>query len=384
MPGTPGRVVSTAGTAARTRSGPAHARRRARHASASHRLPIRLAFVLAVLVALIASSSAAWGLFSTTTSQTNNFDAGNIAAATSFTAGSVTASSAVLSWTAPVGYTPTGDTITQSSGTLAGTCSNSNPTSGCTVTGLSVATPYTWTLTYSYGGWKAQVTVTATTASNLTYSATGTAATRTNSGSLTVSYPTGTNVNDLLLLVEVTHAQSTPATPSGWSPIADVGRTANNGHGNPIELTVFWKLAGSGESSVTVTTSGTAGAWVVRYARSSGYPPNPATATASVPTGTTASGNNTPPSTFTPSPNVTTNQADATVISIGAVNTSDTLSLSTAQSFTARSTPTISNVAALGVADQLVPTAAGSDASPTWSEGSANSDSWAWATVAFY
>jgi hypothetical protein len=91
--------------------------------------------------------------------------AGAITAATGFTASSVTASSAVLSWTAPAGYTPTNWTITQTSpaGSVTGTCSGTEPSSGCNVTGLSRSTAYTWTLTYFYDSWQATTTTSTTT-----------------------------------------------------------------------------------------------------------------------------------------------------------------------------------------------------------------------------
>jgi hypothetical protein len=118
-------------------------------------------------------------------------------------------------------------------------------------------------------------------------------------------------------------------------------------------------------------------AWVVRYIRDGGYPPNPAVATATVQQGTASAS-----STLTPNPDDTTNQAFATVVSIAAIKATNTLSLSAAQGFAFRN-QTNSGGVALGLADQFVPTSGGTDTSPTWSQ-SGTAAIWAWTTVAFY
>jgi hypothetical protein len=209
------------------------------------------------------------------------------------------------------------------------------------------------------------------TSSPLVYAARGTATTWTASSSAqSVSYPSGTNTDDLLFLVLENTANATPPTVSGWTKIADQGQTN-------FRFTLWWKLA-AGETSVSVTPTGssTMTAWVVDVTRTSGYPPNPAVATATVQQGGAAAS-----ATFTPSPNVTTNQAFATVISFAAVKAANTLSLSTPQGFTLQN-QTNSGGVALGVAIQFVPTSGGTDTSPTWSQ-SGTAAVWAWATVAF-
>jgi hypothetical protein len=212
----------------------------------------------------------------------------------------------------------------------------------------------------------------------LVYSATGTATTFTTSGSHTVNYPTGTNTNDLLFLVVENSANNSPATPTGWTLLTDQSMTSPQA----MNFAVYWKLA-AGETSVLVTDTGTgtgASAWVIQYVRPGGYPPNPVLATAAVQAGNAAAS-----ATLTPSPDVTTNLASATAISIVAIRAANTLSFSTPHGFafenTVTSTPGTASLA-LGVGDQFVPTVGGSDTSPTWSQ-TGTAAQWAWVTVAF-
>ncbi len=81
--------------------------------------------------------------------------------------GSVTATSALLSWTQP--FAPTSYALSQSPGTLTG-CSTTPgvATTGCTATSLAPNTGYTWTLTASYRSWLRTATVSATTAKQST------------------------------------------------------------------------------------------------------------------------------------------------------------------------------------------------------------------------
>jgi hypothetical protein len=217
-------------------------------------------------------------------------------------------------------------------------------------------------------------------ASGLSYSAIGAAATRTSSGSMTVNYPSGTNTNDLLLLIMVNGANQANGGPaSGWTPLADLATSSPSQY----HVTLWWKLAGASETSVSAsvnTNSAGASAWVIRYVRAAGYPPNPTSATATVQSGLASA-----TSTLTPT-SVTTNGSDATVISLATVRAANTLSLSTAQSFALRtataSTPTGGVGAALGIADVAVPTSGTSPTAPTWSQ-SGTAAQWAWATVAF-
>ncbi len=103
-----------------------------------------------VALAVLATSATAWALLSTApVSQTETLTAGTITPATALAAGAVHYTKATLSWTAPVGYTPTSVTLAQTPGTLAGYAAT-NPTNPCTATGLSPYTTYTWTITYHY------------------------------------------------------------------------------------------------------------------------------------------------------------------------------------------------------------------------------------------
>jgi hypothetical protein len=209
----------------------------------------------------------------------------------------------------------------------------------------------------------------------LTYTATGTAQTwSTGATAKNVSYPAGTNTNDLLLLVYVTKSNKQPTVPAGWTQLT----TANQG--SFILTTVYWKLAApadGGQVSVTPGDGNAASAWVVQYLRPSGYPPNPAVATA-----TSTSGSNNGGTTATTT-GVTTNQASATVISVvGQAQSTTALSLSTANGYTLR-TQTSANGLSFGVADVLVATSGTATSAPVWSS-APTSAQWAWSTDAFH
>lgn len=213
----------------------------------------------------------------------------------------------------------------------------------------------------------------------LAYSAIGPVAWATNSTDITVAYPAGSQPNDLLLLVEVNAANQAITTPTGWTLLADTATTSPN----QFRFTVWWKLKGASDTSVVLnvkTNSSGASARVIRYARPGGYPPNPVSATAGV-----ASGTGSAATTRTPTPDVTTNQPDATVISIVAVRAANTLSLATPGSFALRSATTQSSTGqptAIGVADLVVSVSPSTPVSPTWSQ-TGTAAQWAWATVAF-
>lgn len=126
------------------------------------------------------------------------------------------------------------------------------------------------------------------------------------------------------------------------------------------------------------SNAGGATAWIVRYTRVGGYPPNPASATATVQQGAAAA------STLTPATDVTTNGSNATVLSFVAIRAANTLSLGTPRSFSlenAATSTTGSASDAFGFADIFQP-AAGTPASPTWSQ-TGTASTWARATVAF-
>jgi hypothetical protein len=214
-------------------------------------------------------------------------------------------------------------------------------------------------------------------AQGVDYLGTGNPVSRTNSGDLTAPYPAGTNPNDLLLLVVVNGADQTVSNlPTGWSILTSAG----TGTPQQFRLTTVWKLAGA-ENSVsfrTGTNSNGATAWVSSYRRPGGGSPTVATAAA-------RSGTATPAATLTPSPDVTTNANDATVISIAAARAPNTLSLGTPRGFAGRFATTVSADVgvgrSLGIADLAAPNA-GTIPSPTWSQ-SGTAAQWAWATVAF-
>jgi hypothetical protein len=214
------------------------------------------------------------------------------------------------------------------------------------------------------------------TASTLTYKATGAPTTWSTTVQENVSYPAGTNPSDLLLLVYADSANdNAPGAPSGWAPLA-----SQSGDG-ATKLTVWWKLAANGETSVSLTPSklGPSGAtaWVIRYARPSGYPPVPASAAAAVPSTT----GNSATTSFTPTMTTTT-ATNATMISlVDEAQTSSSLSLNPANGFTQEGTTQRSTGVAVAVADQVIAASGTTPTAPTWSS-SASAD-WAAITVAF-
>jgi hypothetical protein len=214
----------------------------------------------------------------------------------------------------------------------------------------------------------------------LGYAGTGTPASRTSSGTMNVPYPSGTNPSDLLLLIEVNSANQAITTPAGWTLLAD----QRMGSPAQFRFTIWWKLAGA-ESSVPLavnTNSSGATAWVSGYRQSDGPPPLPAPATATVRQGTSPA-----TATLTPSPDVTTNADDATVVSIAAIRAANGLALATPRDFSQQLATThlpAPNAQGVGLAmaDLAVPASGSTPGSPTWSQ-SGTPSQWAWATVAF-
>ena len=217
------------------------------------------------------------------------------------------------------------------------------------------------------------------TAAPLAYTAVGVAATAISNATVAVNYPAGTVANDLLILVEINSAGGNTTTPAGWT------LRANQSTNSPANFGIkVWTRLSAGETSVNLAfKSNTAGstAWVTRYTRSSGYPPNPTTATATVRSGVSAAA-----ATLTPSPNLTTNAANARVISIAAVRSLNTLSLGTPQSFAFRytqtSTPAGGQGVAIAMSDSLQVTTPATPVSPTWSQ-AGTAAQWVWATIAW-
>jgi len=200
-----------------------------------------------------------------------------------------------------------------------------------------------------------------------TFTAIGTPVTKTGtSTSVAVPYPAGTTTGDLVILVVVNNGSQTSTVPAGWTVIASPGST--------VKLQAWWHKSGA-ETSVTLpsfgaSASGGATAWVLDYKNMA----NPATA--GISSNTASSG-----SSLTPN-NLTTTNANTTVISLVAINAARSLTLPTPRSFTLRTAvqDTTLTGRALGVADGFVATA-GTVPSPTWSAGA--SSSWAYITVAF-
>jgi len=139
----------------------------ARHASGvGDRRIGRLSLIVLIAVGfLLASGGAAWAYLVTTSSGTYGLaKAGHIAPPAAFTASSSFPNTATLSWTAPTNPSPTGYTLTQSPGTLAGTCASLSGSSvSCNATGLTQGTKYTWTLKAKDDTWSSTAAVATTT-----------------------------------------------------------------------------------------------------------------------------------------------------------------------------------------------------------------------------
>ena len=163
-----------------------------------------VAVALGMLVAVAAPAYAYWT--ATSTGQYARSQASTLPTPV-LTAGSVTATSVALSWTQP--FAPTGYTLAQSAGTLAG-CSASpmTPSLGCTATALTPNTTYTWTLTAERGSWVVLATVSATTSAQV---------------------PTTTTLGSL--------SPTSEAVGTTFSATATV--TAGSGHGAPAGSVVF-------------------------------------------------------------------------------------------------------------------------------------------------
>ena len=271
------------------------------------------------------------------------------------------------------------------SGSFASTgCSGQPPATTCTVTTATNGTAATslFTANGTAGGYA--ITATATGGSNpsaslaltnapaLSYGGNGSPTTWLSGGSKTAAYPSGTSPNDLLLL-EVVGKGTTPSStpPAGWTYL-----TSTAAGGNTVDLAVFWRLAGA-ETSVSFTPGDSAGsAWVVRYARGGGYPPNPVSAMTSAQSGTPGGNGST---TLTPTPLAATNAANAVEINLVAQASTATLSLSSQNNFTRQYTGAAGS-AAFAVADRTVASPS-TPTAPTWS--SPTSARWVWSAVAF-
>jgi hypothetical protein len=263
----------------------------------------------------------------------------------------------------PASYATAPQTLT--AGSAVGTLS---PAAG-TYRWRAVYTPTDGINLTSTSGCSNPITVNASAAS---YVGAGTPVTvAANESDVAIPYPAGTSPGDLVLLVVVNSStRESNVDEPGWSLIADPQLGSLD-----MEMTAFWHTAGT-ETSVLMSRfrarSSGATAWVLAYTNV-GTP-----ALAGVSSGTTLSAASVTPAA------VTTTAPNTTVISLVGINASRSLSLSTAQGFTARAsltqaTPTPGR--ALGVADRSV-AVAGSVTAPTWTEG-ANPSQWAYITAAF-
>jgi hypothetical protein len=142
---------------------------------------------------------------------------------------------------------------------------------------------------------------------------------------------------------------------------------------------VYWKLAAAGDGGVVSVTPGdasNAAAWVVRYVRPGGYPPNPAVATATSTHGSATA------ATSVAAGGVTTSAVNATAMSVvGQAQATTPLSLSTPNGYTLQN-KTSANGLSFGIADKLVATSGTASGSVTWSS-NPTSATWAWSGLAF-
>ena len=129
---------------------------------AAHR-PARRPVVVAALVGVaLGLAGPAYGYWTATST---GFHARAEAATLStpgFTAASLTATSVALSWTQP--FEPTGYDLAQSPSSLAGCVAHpATSATGCTASGLTPNTSYTWSLSAAMHSWGSLATVTAVT-----------------------------------------------------------------------------------------------------------------------------------------------------------------------------------------------------------------------------
>jgi|GEM_PF-3460909 len=118
-----------------------------------------VAAVTAALLVVVAGP--AYGYWTSTSNGNAQASAATLARPV-MTAGSVTSTSAALSWTQP--FAPTGYTLGQSLGSLAG-CPTvpAAGSTGCSATSLTPNTTYTWTLSAYLQNWVSPASVSATT-----------------------------------------------------------------------------------------------------------------------------------------------------------------------------------------------------------------------------
>ncbi len=124
-----------------------------------HRRARPVAVVVAALLVLLAGP--AYGYWAATSNGNAQAKAATLALPV-LTAGSVTSTSAALSWTQP--FVPTAYTLSQSpGGTVTGCPAPAPGSTACSATSLTPNTSYTWTLAASFYNWVGSATVSATT-----------------------------------------------------------------------------------------------------------------------------------------------------------------------------------------------------------------------------
>lgn len=215
------------------------------------------------------------------------------------------------------------------------------------------------------------------TAPRLSYVGTGPDVSSTGAA-ISVPYPSDIQHGDLLLFIAICGTNKAPATPAGWTTLVSKGI----GGSSSAYLYIAWQVAnGSGEPTFDPRSNGSgASARIINYGKFQAALADPVVATTSP-----ASGSASATTTFTPSPNVVTTQSEAVVISIVALSSANSPTVTTARGFTQRISANLypgSGTLALGVADALVLAAGSTSPSPTWSQSGIAKD-WLYATIAF-
>lgn len=199
-------------------------------------------------------------------------------------------------------------------------------------------------------------------------------ATVTSTGSaVSVPYPDGTQLGDVLVLVSISGRQNAPNIPAGWTLLASVSNTS----GSPMRLFVAWRLADAATSLAFDPNANGTGASVriVRYVRGNGNTSAPVLATAQVATSTGAQS-----VTFTPTVDASTNATNSQVVNVVAVRGAATLTMSNSQGFVVDDAYPGTVGPSLGLGGRQALTSA-VVASPTWT--STLTGVWASAMFAF-
>lgn len=193
---------------------------------------------------------------------------------------------------------------------------------------------------------------------------------------ISVPYPTGTRVGDILLLVAVSGRQSAPLSPAGWTTLASIGVSGTSA----FRLFVAWRVADAATSVTLDPSANSTGATlrILRYVQGRGLSVAPVVATAQVVTANGAVSTQ-----FTPSPDVVTSGSNAEVVNVVALRALGALGLSTPRGFRLDDVESLSPGSvdqSVGIAGLRVLTA-GQVPLPTWS--STAGAIWLSATLAF-